>query len=59
EETELRAYDLSQGVFLADDANYTALLMESWAQGKGFDRGDEIELITVDGFRSFKIVGLL
>ncbi len=59
QEIELRAYDLSQGVFLADDANYTALLIESWAQSKRFDRGDEIELITVDGFRSFKIVGLL
>lgn len=59
QETELRAYDLSEGVFLADDANYTALLLESWAQDKGLDKGDEIELITVDGFRSFQIVGLL
>ena len=59
QETELRSYDLSQGVFLADDANYTALLLESWARDKSFHRGDEIELITVDGFRSFQIVGLL
>jgi putative ABC transport system permease protein len=59
QETELRAYDLSQGVFLADDASYTALLLESWAADNGFRRGDEIELITVDGFRSFQVVGLL
>jgi len=59
EETQLRPYDLSQGVFLADDASYTALLLESWATERGFRRGDQIELITVDGFRSFQIVGLL
>ena len=58
-ETEMRSYHLSDGVFLADEANRTALLLESWARDKGFDKGGEIELITVDGFRSFNIVGLL
>jgi putative ABC transport system permease protein len=59
QETQLRSYDLSEGIFLSADATYTALLLESWANDEGFRRGDEIELITVDGFRSFQIVGLL
>jgi len=58
-EIEMHSYHLSEGVFLADEANYAALLIESWARDHGFQRGDEIELITVDGFRSFKVSGLL
>jgi putative ABC transport system permease protein len=58
-ETEMHTYHVSEGVFLADEVNYSALLIDNWAQEHGFGRGENMEVITVDGFRSFKVVGLL
>ncbi len=58
-ETRVHAYHLAEGVFLADEANDTVLLVADWAAARGLETGDLIELVTVDGFRPFRIIGLL
>ena len=58
-ETRVHSYHLAEGVFLADEANDTVLLVAGWAAARGLETGDVIELVTVDGFQPFRIIGLL
>lgn len=58
-ETKIHIYHLVSGVFLAEEANSTVLLMEDWAAARGLGLGDSIELVTHEGFQTFTVIGLL
>jgi putative ABC transport system permease protein len=58
-EQQVRSYELARGSFVSPEQPNGIVVRESWASDMRLRLGDEIDLITVDGFRTFQIVGVL
>lgn len=58
-EQRIRSYQLAAGRFVGDDLPQGVVVRANWAADRGLGLGDPLDLITVDGFRTFQVVGLL
>lgn len=58
-EREIRSYRLQAGEFLSGGRPDGLVARASWAQDHGLRVGDTFELITRDGLRDFRLVGVL
>ncbi len=56
---QVHPYALGDGSFLASNNQRAVLLVKDWAVSMGLRSGDDLELMTSEGFQAFRIVGLL
>ena len=56
---QIREYRVAAGRFFEAGDGRVVLLGKDWAATSGIDLGDDIDLITTEGFQPFRVVGLL
>jgi putative ABC transport system permease protein len=57
---DVRVYKIVDGKWLADDLDlYEAVLVKDFADDEGIEVGDDINVITPNGFEAIRVVGLI